>query len=917
MIKKMLVNASNPEENRVAIVEDGVLSELDIEITGREQTKGNIYKAAVVRVETGLQAAFVDYGAERLGFLQLGEIHPSLYPQRDEQESKSRPRINEILHRGQEILVQITKEERGNKGAALTTFLSLPGRYMVLMPDDDARGISRKIPDGAERKALRAAISDLELPTNMGYIIRTAAIGKSADELKRDLDYLLRLYENISAHAEKCSAPALIYQESNLVIRSIRDYFTREMDEVLIDDPQVYNEAREFFAQVMPDYLRIVKLHQEQRPIFSKYQIEEQIDTISQNQVNLPSGGSIVIDQTEALVAIDVNSGKMASEKGIEATAYKTNLEAADEVARQLRLRDLGGLIVIDFIDMRDRKHGREVEKRLKNALSGDKARVTVGRISQFGLMEMSRQRIKATLAAAAWHTCPHCQGRGKVKSTEAQAVAIMRKIHAGVAKKQIGRVEAAIPSEVAEYLLNTRREELLDMERRYNTSIYLKGEAELVAEEVKLEFIKREKQAATNGDAAAPVTAAAALAETAADAEENEGRRRGDSSEEPQEEAELSETGSGTTEDEGEAATETPRRSRRRRRRGRRGGARSGSRDNEQAATENDPQPTTETVDGETTGDADEQKSAESESVAETEEKPSRSRRSRSRRKKPATDAGQETAPASGDTSAESTDDNMTAPGDAAPAETAETETAATPPKRRRSRKKATEEQAGGEADQSTKDQSAAAEPPPEPARKRRRPAKAAAGEEKETQPEQTPAPTGEAEGKPKRRRSSRKPAAAEDNKDTAETAAATPETTVEEKPKRRRSPRKKATETETTATGQPPEEAPEAESAKPKRRASRKKATEPAAPEETAATVETKKTRRPAARKKAAEQPAADDSAPAEPTAKPKRKPAARKKATPAPSEPTATDTPTAETEKPKPRRRATKKKTEPDQD
>jgi len=917
MIKKMLVNASNPEENRVAIVEDGVLSELDIEITGREQTKGNIYKAAVVRVETGLQAAFVDYGAERLGFLQLGEIHPSLYPQRDGQDSKSRPRINEILHRGQEILVQITKEERGNKGAALTTFLSLPGRYMVLMPDDDARGISRKIPDGAERKALRAAISDLELPANMGYIIRTAAIGKSADELKRDLDYLLRLYENISAHAEKCSAPALIYQESNLVIRSIRDYFTREMDEVLIDDPQVYNEAREFFSQVMPDYLRIVKLHQEQRPIFSKYQIEEQIDTISQNQVNLPSGGSIVIDQTEALVAIDVNSGKMASEKGIEATAYKTNLEAADEVARQLRLRDLGGLIVIDFIDMRDRKHGREVEKRLKNALSGDKARVTVGRISQFGLMEMSRQRIKATLAAAAWHTCPHCQGRGKVKSTEAQAVAIMRKIHAGVAKKQIGRVEAAIPSEVAEYLLNTRREELLDMERRYNTSIYLKGEPELVAEEVKLEFIKREKQAAANGDATAPVTAAAALAETAADAEENEGRRRGDSTEEPEEEAEVSETGTGATEDEGETATETPRRSRRRRRRGRRGGARSGSRDNEQAATENDPQPAADTDPTGKPDESAESKSAESEPDVETEEKPSRSRRSRSRRKKPAADAGQETTTGSENTSAVTSDDSTSAPQDAAPTVTTEADTTAATPKRHRSRKKATDESAKTTEAKTTETEPATAEAPPEPPRKRRRPAKAAAGEEKETQPEQTPAPTEEAESKPKRRRSSRKPAAAEDNKDTAETAAAALETTVEEKPKRRRSPRKKVTETGTTATGQPPEEAPEAEAAKPKRRAGRKKATEPAAPEETAATVETKKPRRPAARKKAAEQPAADDSATVETPAKPKRKPAARKKTAQASSEQAATETATAEMEKPKPRRRATKKKTEPDQD
>ncbi|RMF65910.1 MAG: Rne/Rng family ribonuclease, partial [Alphaproteobacteria bacterium] len=362
--------------------------------------------------------------------------------------------------------------------------------------------------------ALRQAIDQLQLPPDMGIIVRTAAPGHSVEELQRDLDYLLKLYRSILELAERSQAPTLIYQESNLVIRSIRDYFSADMDEVLIDDPQVFKQARDFFAQVMPEHQHLVKLHQEQRPIFARYQIEEQIETITRNQVPLPSGGSIVIDQTEALVAIDVNSGRMATEQGIEATAYKTNLEAAREVARQLRLRDLGGLIVIDFIDMRDRGHVREVERTLKEALSGDKARVTVGRISQFGLLEMSRQRIKAALAAAAWHTCPHCRGRGRVRSTETQAVAVLRKIHAAVAKKQIARIELAVPTEVATYLLNNRREDLLELERRYRTTILIEGDPELTPDEVEIELVKRDKQDAQERTEPGPVTAESALAQ-------------------------------------------------------------------------------------------------------------------------------------------------------------------------------------------------------------------------------------------------------------------------------------------------------------------------------------------------------------------------------------------------------------------
>ncbi|MBD1401352.1 Rne/Rng family ribonuclease [Pelovirga terrestris] len=492
MSKKMLINASHPEENRVAIVVDGVLSELDIELAGQEQSRGNIYKAAVVRVETGLQAAFVDYGADKLGFLQISEIHPEIYPARHQ--TNGRPRIADILHRGQEILVQVVKEERGHKGAALTTFLSLPGRYMVLMPDSTTKGVSRKITEEAQRKVLKKTMAELHLPDQMGYIVRTAGIGKEKEELKRDFDYLVRLYEGIIQRKEQVKAPAQLYQESNLAIRSIRDYFSTDMDEVLVDDEKVFNDTKDFFALVMPEHSHLVKRHRERRPIFSRYQIEEQIDALSRNQVALPSGGSIVIDPTEALVAIDVNSGKMSSESGIEATAAKTNLEAATEVGRQLRLRDLGGLIVIDFIDMRDRKHIREIEQELRKALKNDKARVSVGRISQFGLMEMSRQRIKPVLSVGAYQECPHCHGLGRIKSIEAQAVSFLRQAHTAAAKGQIGHIEARVPYEVANYLLNQKRNTITQLEILLGLKVTILGQSDLLPGELHLESFKREK---------------------------------------------------------------------------------------------------------------------------------------------------------------------------------------------------------------------------------------------------------------------------------------------------------------------------------------------------------------------------------------------------------------------------------------
>jgi len=497
MSKKMLINATLPEEDRVAIVEDGILTELDIESAGHQQTKGNIYKGEVIRVEQGLQAAFIDYGAQRPGFLQIGEIHPSLYPKRDDEgQSNRRPPITEILKRGQQILVQVVKEERGTKGAALTTEVSLPGRYMVLIPQSSSRGISRKIDNDHVRKEIKNTLSSLELPDNMGYIIRTAAIDQPPEELKRDFDYLLNTYNSIVSHSEKAKAPALIYQESNLVLRSIRDYFSPEIDEVLIDDREVFQEARDFFKAVMPEYMPLVKLHQERRPIFARYQIEEQISHLSSNTVNLPSGGSIVLDQTEALVAIDVNSGKMGGEQDVEATAHRVNLEAAIEVARQLRLRDMGGLIVIDFIDMRQRRNAREVEKALKNALKIDKARVTVGRIShQFGLLEMSRQRIKANLGEGSYNMCPHCQGSGRIRSDESRSIALLRRIQAGTAKGHIEAVECTAALDTANYLLNNKRRELYDLEQRYKLTIEIKGDPGYLPEQVDIEFVKQSRE--------------------------------------------------------------------------------------------------------------------------------------------------------------------------------------------------------------------------------------------------------------------------------------------------------------------------------------------------------------------------------------------------------------------------------------
>ncbi|MBW4053808.1 MAG: Rne/Rng family ribonuclease [Proteobacteria bacterium] len=497
MSKKMLINVMHPEETRVAIVHDGRLMELNIEISGKEQIKGNIYKGVVLRVEPGLQAAFVDIGRAKPGFLQIGELHPDYWEWRDdipEEQRKRRPRIQEVLRRGQELVVQIEKDERDNKGSALTSYLSLPGRYMVIMPGSDSTGISRKVEQDGARKKLKEIVGEMAIPEGMGYIIRTEAVGRTPEELQKDFTNLTELYESIKQRASEIKGAGEIYRDSGLIIRTIRDYFSDDIDEVLVDSKDAYREAKEFFRDTMPACEKRVKLHKEKRPIFSRFQLEEQIDQIYEKRVSLPSGGSLIIEPTEALVSIDVNSGKSSGERGIEDTAFKTNMEAAEEVARQLRLRDLGGLIVIDFIDMRDNKHNGDVEKTLKNALKMDKARVNVGRISQFGIMEMSRQRIAKTLNDAIHLECPHCEGRGKVKSVEAMAVSFLRKVHAAAAKGTVAEVRGGLPLEVAYYLLNRKKRELTQIENDYEIEVTVKGKTSFLLNQLELETVKREK---------------------------------------------------------------------------------------------------------------------------------------------------------------------------------------------------------------------------------------------------------------------------------------------------------------------------------------------------------------------------------------------------------------------------------------
>src|SRR5947209_2831068 len=470
-MKRMLFNATQAEELRVAIVEGQKLIDLDIESAAKEQRKSNIYKGVITRVEPSLEAAFVDYGTERHGFLPFKEVARQFFkPGVD----VGRARIQDALSEGQELIVQVEKDERGNKGAALTTYISLAGRYLVLMPNNPrGGGVSRRV-EGEERNELREAVGQLEVPRGMSVIARTAGIGRSTEELQWDLNYLMQLWRAIEDAAKLQSGAYLIYQESSLVIRAIRDYFHPDIGEILIDTEGIYEQAQQFMSHVMPGNVSRVKLYKDDVPLFSRFQIEHQIETAYGRQVPLPSGGAIVIDHTEALVSVDVNSARATKGGDIETTAYNTNLEAADEIARQLRLRDLGGLIVIDFIDMESAKNQREVENRLRDALKYDRARVQLGKISRFGLMELSRQRLQPSLEETTHSACPPCHGIGHVRRTEATALRSVRIIQEEAMKDNTAQIVAQMPVDVATFLLNEKRNDVLSIETRFKVNVLL-----------------------------------------------------------------------------------------------------------------------------------------------------------------------------------------------------------------------------------------------------------------------------------------------------------------------------------------------------------------------------------------------------------------------------------------------------------
>jgi ribonuclease E len=473
----MLVNATQSEELRVAMVDGQLLYDLDIESEAREQKKANIYKGRITRIEPSLDAAFIDYGADRHGFLPFKEVSPEYYLN---EPASGRPNIREVLREGQEIVVQVEKEERGNKGAALTTYISLAGRFIVLMPNNPrAGGVSRRV-SGEDRDDLREVLDDIEIPAGMGVIVRTAGVGRAAEEIKWDLEYLLGIWEAIKSAVVSRPASFLIFQDSNAIIRALRDHLANDIGEIIIDDDRAFEEARQFVERAMPHNLRKLKQYTDPVPLFTRYQIESQIESAFAHTVELPSGGSIVIDHTEALVSIDINSARATKGDDIEATAFQTNLEAADEIARQLRLRDLGGLIVIDFIDMGPQRNQREVENRLRDAVRMDRARVQIGRISRFGLLEMSRQRLRPSLGESAHQTCPRCKGMGSIRSVDSLALAVLRLVGEEARKDRTAKVIAQLPVDVANFLLNEKREWISTIEARDHIQLLLVADSAL-----------------------------------------------------------------------------------------------------------------------------------------------------------------------------------------------------------------------------------------------------------------------------------------------------------------------------------------------------------------------------------------------------------------------------------------------------
>ncbi|CWO32433.1 Rne/Rng family ribonuclease [Neisseria meningitidis] len=469
-MKRMLFNATQAEELRVAIVDGQNLLDLDIETLGKEQRKGNIYKGIITRIEPSLEACFVDYGTDRHGFLPFKEVSRSYFQDYE----GGRARIQDVLKEGMEVIVQVEKDERGNKGAALTTFISLAGRYLVLMPNNPrGGGVSRRI-EGEERQELKAAMAELDIPNGMSIIARTAGIGRSAEELEWDLNYLKQLWQAIEEAGKAHHDPYLLFMESSLLIRAIRDYFRPDIGEILVDNQEVYDQVAEFMSYVMPGNIGRLKLYEDHTPLFSRFQIEHQIESAFSRSVSLPSGGAIVIDHTEALVSIDVNSARATRGSDIEDTAFKTNMEAAEEVARQMRLRDLGGLVVIDFIDMENPKHQRDVENVLRDALKKDRARVQMGKLSRFGLLELSRQRLKPALGESSHVACPRCAGTGVIRGIESTALHVLRMVQEEAMKDNTGEVHAQVPVDVATFLLNEKRAELFAMEERLDVNVVL-----------------------------------------------------------------------------------------------------------------------------------------------------------------------------------------------------------------------------------------------------------------------------------------------------------------------------------------------------------------------------------------------------------------------------------------------------------
>ncbi len=489
--RKMFINAADPEEFRVAIVAEGQLDEFALETTSREHTKANIYKGVVANIEPSLQASFVNYGGERHGFLPLSEVHPDYYLEKSQ--GKAKPRIQRILRKGQELIVQVYKEESGTKGAYLSTYISLPGRFLVLLPKQSHLGVSRKIEKEEERQRLKELAQKIGLPGEMGLIIRTAGEQAKIRDLAKDLQFLLKLWEDIKAATASEAAPCLLFRDLDLVARTVRDYLSSDIKAILVDDRDVFQQLRTFLRTAAPRQVHSLKHYKDKVPIFIRYQLEDQIDRIYTDRVPLKSGGSLVINPTEALVSIDVNSGRCTSQKELEETALKSNLEAAEEVARQLRLRDLGGLVVIDFIDMRDKQHQKQVEQALKQSLKRDKARVTVGHLSKFGLMELSRQRLRSAAIISAYSDCPTCHGQGRVKSVGTVGLSLLRQISSQAAQNQFQEVRVQTPVEVGNFLLNQKRKDILNLEELHKIKITLNINRDLGPEEVQVEYLKRE----------------------------------------------------------------------------------------------------------------------------------------------------------------------------------------------------------------------------------------------------------------------------------------------------------------------------------------------------------------------------------------------------------------------------------------